>query len=158
MLLRDITVIEMGTAIVPFFVLLPFLWAVGIPYLWVWRCAATVAGSVEEQALAAIGAAALGFAPGFFFFSVYGFVASVVLSAAAAAGAACFVLLLDSNLERCLVCGVLLYAAGIFISTVRGWMRRPFVYFGVVVSGDRRAGGVSRRRDCHLMAPPCAFQ
>lgn len=196
MLLRDVTVIEMGTELVPWTVFLPIIWCALLPLLWLsfWHgelsglkvpnmnyafgvVAALSAGisglsflddtdSAEEprltawafcflsilclfptflvgemalQHVAVLATCLLSYLPGVFFFSIYGnkkWILSLV-------GPFIPVVLMSSvraNFVRCLLYAVAIYAIGVSVSSIRGWTRRPYVYFGVLVGSAAREG------------------
>ena len=50
-----------------------------------------------------------------------------------------FVAAVDPTFTRCLGVALLLYVVGITMSASRGWIRKPFVYFGVLVGTSSRS-------------------
>lgn len=196
MLLRDVTVIEMGTELVTWTVLLPIIWSVLLPLLWVmyWHgessnhtvtymnyvfglLALVCAGIsslaffddssegrnitawafafltvvylfptflVKEMSLqhvAILGTFLLSYLPGIFFFGIYE-TRKWILSALPPVWFVLLMTLARANLSRCLLYSVVIYALGLSISVFRGWTRRPYVYFGVLVGSTSRASAV----------------
>jgi len=196
MLLRDVTVIEMGTELVPWTVFLPIVWCVLLPLLWImyWHgessgytvphmnyafgllalITAGISGLaflddigsgedrrlkawafafltvlylfltvlVEEmsfQHVAILCTLLLSYLPGLFFFSIYGD-KKWILSLLAPVFAVAFMTSAHVNFSRCILCSVAIYFLGLSISAKRGWTRRPYVYFGVLVGSDSRDG------------------
>lgn len=206
MLLRDVTVIEMGTELVPFTVFLPVIWALALPLLWIMCVHGDVAGYtiswmnyvflflsvvclgvgvmifyaghatraspierhdhvgdamaavallvllplglfVEELSYvitAFVGTFILCYLPGLFFFSLYGPVAFLLaaLPPIPFLGFISPMFGATPSFWKCIGYAVFLYALGITISVQRGWTRRPYVYFGVLVGSSERAGSL----------------
>jgi len=138
MLLRDVTVIEMGSSLVMPFVYMPLLWAIALPILWHRRTSASINDEGFTVALSLLATIVVCYIPGFFFFSPYQG-AATKFGAPLIVGViwACFTFLVDWTLWLCILAVPTIYAFGLLVSSMRGWTRRPYVYFGVLVGARR---------------------
>ena len=147
MLLRDVTVIEMGTELVPWALALPVVWSFTVPLFWLLYAHAAASDDTEGQTKYLVLTGVLGYIPWFFFFAAKYFSDDAkhrwwVTYLQAALPAVLLVICtaaVDPTFGRCLVAALFLYVVGIMMSTSRGWIRKPFVYFGVLVGTSSRS-------------------
>lgn len=200
MLLRDVTVIEMGSELIPWTVVLPIIWSVLLPLLWImyWHgessdltiaymnyafgllaviCAgiagmsylgsdddseegritiwaflfltlfnlvpAILVDTMPFQHVAVLGTFLISYLPGVFFFSIYDN-RRWILSALPPVFPVALMTTMQVNISRCFLYSVVIYILGVSISAMRGWTRRPFVYFGVLVGSTREGTGFGK--------------
>jgi hypothetical protein len=140
MLLRDVTVIETGTTLVYPFIALPLIWAISLPLLWRSRCVASATGDRVAE-MQVVGAAfGLGYIWFWLVFSVYQRpLTRFLLPAVLALAVAAWIAFTQVSFAGFVSAAAGIYGVGLSISAVRGWIRRPFVYFGVLVGSSRRS-------------------
>ena len=95
------------------------------------------------QHVAVLGTFLISYLPGAFFFSIYGN-RRWILSALPPVIPVVLMTTMHVNISRCILYSVVIYILGVSISAMRGWTRRPFVYFGVLVGSTREGTGFAK--------------